>query len=92
MRAKQRRGEEPGIEFETADIPPEVQQRVGATCPLEAPRVVGGGFATVGAAYDTAIAASRPTPSRDGWEAWVDDYNEGTSVTFDVFAICSAAL
>jgi len=71
---------------------PETQQRVAAACPEATPRVVGGSARVFAPQFNTAIAASRPTPNRDGWEVWIDNYNSSDGVFIQAYAICSAPL
>jgi hypothetical protein len=70
----------------------ETQEYVTALCPDAAPRVIGGSARVFQPSYNTAIAASRPTPSRDGWEVWIDNYNVNDDVLVVAHAICSAPL
>jgi hypothetical protein len=71
---------------------PQTQQRVAALCPKAAPRVIGGGTRLLGDRYQKAIAASRPTSDKSGWEVWIDNYDQLNSVTIQTFAVCVAPL
>jgi hypothetical protein len=71
---------------------PQTQEHVAALCPPATPRVIGGAPRVFQPSYNTAIAASRPTPNRDGWEVWIDNYNNSDEVLIQTHVICSAAL
>ncbi|MDQ2676187.1 MAG: hypothetical protein M3Y34_05210 [Actinomycetota bacterium] len=70
----------------------ETQELVSAQCPEAAPRIVGGGHRLFQPAFNTAVAASRPSSNRDGWEVWVDNYNPFDQILIQAHAICAPAL
>lgn len=76
--------------FDSGTGLPETQQLEEVGCPPATPRVIGGGTSLSGERYNTAIAASRPNASFDGWRVWIDNYNPFETVDILVYAICSA--
>jgi hypothetical protein len=80
--------------FDAADndeVLPRTQEGHTASCPAGT-RIVGGGVGNIGPFTHIAIAASSPqgigNTGADGWQVYLDNFDDTTTYAFSVFATC----
>jgi hypothetical protein len=73
------------------EVLPRTQEGHSVECPAGT-RIVGGGVGNVGQVTDIAIAASSPlgvgNTGADGWQVYLDNFDDTTTYAFSVFATC----
>ena len=77
--------------LDNEEVLPRTQEGHSVSCPAGT-RIVGGGVGNVGQVTDIAIAASSPlgvgNTGVDGWQVYLDNFDDATTYAFSVFATC----
>ena len=77
--------------FDNEEVLPRTQEGHSVDCPAGT-RIVGGGVGNAAQTTDIAIAASRPVGAgntgADGWQVYLDNFDDATTYAFSVFATC----